>query len=524
MDTSQQAVVDFLSRPETFGVDRVERIETHISIVFLAADRAYKLKRAIQLPFLDFSTAEKRAEMCRREVEVNRRTAPDIYIGTLAVTEDGGHLALDGDGEPVDWLVVMRRFDQDDLFDRMAVHGRLARPMVERLADAVATLHMGSEQRADQGGYEGLRWVIDDNVAALRAFAGAPFDGDKVEAYSAAVHRALDRHADLLERRRRDGFVRHGHGDLHLGNICLIDGAPTPFDAIEFNDAIACCDVLYDAAFLVMDLEHRDLAGLANAFFNRYLALSGALDGIAAFGLFLSCRAAVRAKIGAIAARDAAPRDAQRLTDEAAAYLDQAIGYLTPTAPRLIAVGGLSGSGKSSLAEALCPNAGARPGAVLVGSDVTRKCLFGKLPEARLPSDAYGEAVSAGVYRAMRARAAIALAAGYSVIADATFVRPEERAAIAALAGDCGVPFTGLWLDASPAVLRARVRDRYGGASDATGTVVEQQLDYHLGAIDWQRIDASGLPYQVARRGERVLARVGGTPQPGTLGERATPP
>ena len=153
----QAEVISFLSRTESYGVERVDIIETHISIVFLAGDRAYKLKRAVQLPFLDFSTAEKRAEMCRREVEVNRRTAPDLYLGTVAVTEDVGRLALDGDGAPVDWLVVMRRFDQDDLFDRMAVRGRLTRPTVEGLADAVASLHRESDRRPDQGGYEGLR-------------------------------------------------------------------------------------------------------------------------------------------------------------------------------------------------------------------------------------------------------------------------------------------------------------------------------------------------------------------------------
>ena len=505
MDTSQQAVVDFLSRPETFGVDRVERIETHISIVFMAGDRAYKLKRAVRLPFLDFSTAEKRAEMCRREVEVNRRTAPDLYLGVVAVTEDGDRLALDGEGEPIDWLVVMRRFAQDALFDRMAVRGRLTQPMIERLADAVANLHRESERRADQGGYEGLRWVIDDNATELAAFVGAPFDGDEVEAYCIAARRVLERHADLLERRRRDGFVRHGHGDLHLGNICLFDGAPTPFDAIEFNDAIACCDVLYDAAFLVMDLEHRELAGLANTFFNRYLVMSGELDGIAAFGLFLSCRAAVRAKIDAIAASQAAPRDARRLRGEAGTYLHAAIGYLAPAAPRLIAVGGLSGCGKSSLAEALSPRLGAPPGALILRSDVTRKRQFGKVPEERLSPTAYGEAASTRVYAAMRERAAVALDAGYAVVADATFMRAEERAAIAGIAREHGVPFTGLWLDAPPDVLRRRVRRRHGDASDATEPVLEGQLRAELGAIDWRRIDASGGRDDVLRHAESAL-------------------
>ncbi len=265
------------------------------------------------------------------------------------------------------------------------------------------------------------------------------------------------------------------------------------FDAIEFNDDIACCDVMYDIAFLIMDLLHRDLGDLANAMLNRYLAITGDMGGLAPLALFLSCRASVRAKTAA----RAATLQSHRLSNAAANYLAEATEFLAPATPRLIAVGGLSGSGKSTLAEGLAPGLGAPPGAVVLRSDIIRKRLFGIDPTAPLAADRYSKDVTAIVYGQMVESAATALAAGCTVIADAVHAHPEERAAIEAVAVRMGVPFTGLWLDAPAAVLLTRVRSRKNDASDADATVLRDQMEYDLGAMDWQVVDAAGEPTDV---------------------------
>ncbi|MFQ5959424.1 MAG: AAA family ATPase [Alphaproteobacteria bacterium] len=506
----QSETVAFLSSPAAFGagVGAVERIDTHISVVFLAGMRAYKLKRAVRYDYVDFSTLELRRTACEAEVRINRRTAPDLYIGVLAVTRAADDaLVLGGDGPVVDWLVEMVRFDRDGLFDRLAQRGALTAPLMREVADEALALHAAAEPRRDKGGRAGMAWVVRGNAADLAARAGEPFDDAEVAHYTALAEAALARHGDLLDRRRRDGFVRLCHGDLHLRNICLVGGRPTLFDAIEFNDDIACCDVLYDVAFLVMDLLRRGLRPLANLVLNRYLAMSGDAAGLALFGFFLSCRAAVRAKTTAISAAAQSDRgEAARLRAEAARYLDDACAYLTPSRPRLVAIGGLSGSGKSTLAAALAPALGAPPGAVVLRSDVLRKRLFGLDPCAPLGVEGYAEEVTGEVYGRIEATAGDALRAGFTVVADAVYARPAQRARIAAVAAESGAPFTGLWLEAPAERLAARLGGRGADASDADEAVLELQLALDVGAVEWRRLDASDPAEDVCRRAEAVLA------------------
>lgn len=509
----QSETIAFLASPAAYGagVDAVERIDTHISVVFLAGTRAYKLKRAVRYDYVDFSSLELRRTACEAEIRINRRTAPDLYVGVVAVTRAAdGRLALGGDGPVVDWLVEMVRFDQDGLFDRLAGRGALTAALMQAVADEALALHAAAAPRRDKGGREGMAWVVEGNVAALAAREGAPFDAAKVARYGTLAEAALARHAALLDERRRDGLVRLCHGDLHLRNICLIDGHPTLFDAIEFNDDIACCDVLYDLAFLVMDLLRRDLRPLANLVLNRYLAMSGDSAGLALFGFFLSCRAAVRAKTTATsAAAQGEAAEAARLCAEAARYLDDACTYLTPSLPRLTAIGGLSGSGKSTLAAALAPALGDPPGAVVLRSDVLRKRLFGVDPCAPLDAAAYAEEVTSEVYGRIETMAGEALSAGFAVVADAVYARPEQRARIAAVAADAGAPFAGLWLDAPAERLAARLGGRGADASDADEAVLELQLALDVGAVEWRRIDASGPAEDTRRAAQAALAGVG---------------
>ncbi len=273
----QHELIEFLSQPSAYPapVDAVERIDTHSATVFLVGPHAYKLKRAVRYDYLDFSTLARRRTFCEAEVALNRRTAPALYLGVVPVTrEQEGRLAIGGAGEPIDWLVFMRRFPDDQLFDRLAARGALEVGLMPLLARAIARLHATAEQRPDKGGVDGLRWVVDGNEQGLTEQGAGVLD----EALCARViersRTALDRHAPLLETRRQRGCVRVCHGDLHLGNIVLLDREPVLFDAVEFNDDISCIDVLYDAAFVLMDLWRLDLRPHANELFNTYVSES----------------------------------------------------------------------------------------------------------------------------------------------------------------------------------------------------------------------------------------------------------
>jgi aminoglycoside phosphotransferase family enzyme/predicted kinase len=489
MPDDQRAIVAFLEDPASHGGAAVERVTTHISELFLAGARVYKLKRAVVFPYLDFSTASRRRAACAAEVAVNRRTAPQLYLGVAPVVRDAaGRMALGAlDATPddaLDWVVVMRRFDQAQLFDRLALRGALTPALVRELADQVVALHRLAAPEPGRDGAGPLRAILEQNLAELAEAPGA-IPADLTARVAAASRAALDAVAGLLDRRAAAGRVRRCHGDLHLRNICLIDEHPTLFDAIEFNDAFAVIDVLYDLAFLVMDLLHRGLGALANQLLNRYLESLDELDGIPALGVLLAQRAIVRAKID---------------RDQSVAYLDLALACLAPGEPRLIALGGFSGTGKTTVARALAPAFGRPPGALILRSDVVRKQLAGVTPETRLAPSAYGRRQAAEIYDALRRRAELALGAGYAVVLDAVHARPDERAAAVALAQRCGVPFAGLWLQAPPAALTARVAARVGDASDATADVIRQQLAYDTGKLEWPVIETeAGLDATLAQ-------------------------
>jgi len=320
----------------------------------------------------------------------------------------------------------------------------------------------------------------------------AMFDATKADSLTARSKAELERISALLDTRKAGGFVRRCHGDLHLRNICLYEGEPLLFDAIEFSEPLACIDVLYDLAFLLMDLEHRNLRGLGNAVFNRYLMPGDAadLEGLAALPLFLSCRAAVRAHVSADAARQAASAGRAGIESEARAYLDLANRLLESPPPRLIAVGGLSGTGKSTLARALAPEIGRAPGALVLRSDAIRKKLFGADEFARLPEAGYTKEMTVRVYRTIAERAEAALMAGHSVVADAVYANPAERDELESVARRTGAGFRGLWLEAPVAELERRIRERVRDVSDATVAVLHAQAERAVGEIAWHRIDA----------------------------------
>jgi aminoglycoside phosphotransferase family enzyme/predicted kinase len=505
----QREAIAFLEGCESHGmaVSTVERIDTHAAMIFLAGERAYKLKRSIRFSYLDLSTIERREAACRAEVELNRRTAADLYLGVHSVTrEDDGSVAFDGAGIVLDWVVVMRRFDQELLFERLAARGALNVALMEQLSAEIARFHAAAEVTPGRGGRASIESVIAGNDENL---ALAPRDAFSRELCTALVRRwraQLDRHAALLDRRDEGGKVRRCHGDLHLRNICLWRGRPTLFDCIEFSERLACIDVLYDLAFLLMDLEHRSLRAFANQVFNAYLDRNDETDGIAALPLMMSLRAAIRAHTGVAAAHaQSHPERRLAIVDEAREYLSLACRMLHEQRACLIALGGLSGSGKSTLARALAPTVGSTPGARLIHTDALRKRLFGVAKGERLESEAYEPAVNERVYQLQREGAAASLRSGYSAIVDGVFAQPQERAAIAAVAGDFGAAFAGLWLAAPEEILRERVAGRSGDMSDATVNVLATQLSIDVGRIDWTRIASGGSADETLALASRAL-------------------
>lgn len=518
--TNQTEAISFLSEPGTYGagVRDVRRIETHISVVFLAGDRVFKLKKAVRYPYLDFSTLEKRRAACKAEIAVNRRAAPSIYRGVVALARaPGGGLALGGAGEPVEWLVEMTRFDEDGLFDRLARAGALERHRIEELAEIVAGFHRDADRRTDADSAANFAQTIAGNAASMeltvmheeepRGLASGAFDRGAIARLRELSEARLASLRGLLHRRRDRGLVRRCHGDLHLGNICLIDGRPVLFDAIEFNEAFAVIDVLYDAAFLVMDLDHLGQRALAGQFLNRYLDATGDDEGLAALPLFLSLRAAIRAHVGATAAYAIKDKgEAAHRLAEARAYFAEAFAYLQPAAPRLIAIGGLSGSGKSRLASELAPWIETAPGARVVRSDVIRKQLAGARLHDRLGPEGYTAEMTARTYAELDNRLEASLRAGRSAIADAVFARPEERERMVRIARSCGVPFDGFWLEADQGLMERRLVERKTDVSDATVEVLRSQMSYDLGDVTWTRIDSGGTRDQTLARAFAALA------------------
>ena len=505
---TQDDVFIFLAQPSRHGAP-TQRIDTHASVVFLAGECAYKIKRAVRLPFLDFSTLNKRKAACDAELEANHPFAPDLYRGVIAITREAdGRLALDGTGEPVEWAVKMRRFDETRTLDRLAEEGEIDLTLADHLGRNVAAAHVRAPTVDVAPWIAALESYIAQNDADFREHPDL-FADTETAALALQSSAALSRIRPLLVARGELGLVRRGHGDLHLGNIALVDGRPVAFDALEFDPIVASGDVLYDLAFLLMDLVERKLQPAANIVLNRYLAETRRaedLDALAALPFFMSMRAAIRAKVTAARLKFAQDADRSSIMTAAKTYFRLAAVLIAPQPPILVAIGGLSGTGKSVLARTLAPDLAPAPGAIVLRSDIERKALSGVAETDHLPADAYTAVAAARTYAALADKASRVTAAGHSAIVDAVFADADERRAIAEVAGRRHVAFRGLFLTTDIATRIARVSRRSADASDADASVAQRQEGYQLGALDWATIDASGTPIQTLARARTALS------------------
>jgi aminoglycoside phosphotransferase family enzyme/predicted kinase len=480
-----EALVEALRDPACYPhpVDRVDVLETHISYVLLAGEYAYKLKKAVRLPFLDFSTPRLRRRYCREELRLNRRTAPQVYLDVVPIGGEPRAPRVGLGGPALEHAVRMRRFPQEALFSQLAARGALEDEHVDRLADALAGFHgaiAGGAVPDAIGTADAIRAPAMENfheILALRPREAARDALEALRGWTEAEGAAL---AGVFEARRRGGFVRECHGDLHLGNVVSIGGAAVLFDGIEFAPRFRWTDVMADAAFPYMDLM-RCTGRLAWRFLDRYLQRTGDYEGLAVLRFYAVYRAVVRAKIAAVRASQLAHDDARRLDalSELDEYVELARRLASPHPPVLALMHGVSGSGKSAAAQVLLESLGA----VRLRSDVERKRLHGLDPAARTDSDVGGGIYTAEAgertYRRLAELARAALCAGYPVVIDAAFLERPRRDALREVAHACNAAFQIVSCLAPPDVLRERVARRsrtLADVSDAGPEVLERQL------------------------------------------------
>lgn len=465
-------------------LERVDLVETHISCVLLAGDYAYKIKKPVNLGFLDFTSLAARRFYCEEEVRLNRRTAPALYLGVVAITGSASDPVVGGEGTPIDYAVKMRRFSQDVLLDGMARSGMLATDCLDALGLRLAEFHQSLEPARVERAYASPAQILDSamqNFDQIRAVRGAAKGDDALAMLRSWTEREHARLAGEFEARKRDGFVRECHGDLHLGNIALLEGAPTLFDCIEFNAAFRWIDVMNEVAFLVMDLEEHRLPKLAFRFLNNYLEVTGDYAGLRVLRFYSVYRALIRAKVVCIRGQQpgAGAKARTRAGEEYAHYLRFAQAAAAAGRGALVIMHGLSGSGKTTLARRLAESLQA----VHLRSDVERKRLHGLASLARtasaLAGGVYAPQDTERTYARLADFARHAIASGYPAIVDASFLAARHRTLFRSLASDIGVPFAIASCAAPDEVLRERVgrRETEGvDASEAGLAVLERQF------------------------------------------------
>jgi aminoglycoside phosphotransferase family enzyme/predicted kinase len=465
-------------------VEQVDLLQTHISCILLAGDYAYKIKKPVNLGFLDFSTLAARRFYCEEELRLNRRTAPGLYLDVIPISGSASAPVLGGDGPAIEYALKMRRFEQDALLDHMARRGALAPQHIDALALGVARFHADIERAGPEREFGSSARILApalQNFEQMHELVRARTDlallarlGD----WTAREHGAL---AAVFDARKREGWVRECHGDLHLGNIALLDGVPTPFDGIEFSADLRWTDVMNEVAFLMMDLFDHRLPRLAFRFLNAYLERTGDYAGLRVLRFYLVYRALVRAKVSCMRAHQPgmAQREHSEIEQEYRRHLHLAERLAEPPHAALLIMHGLSGSGKTTIAQGLLEALGA----VRLRSDVERKRLFGLAAEARsgsgLDAGLYAPGASERSYAHLAGLARDLLAARYPVIVDAAFLKRAWRERFAELARDAGAAFAIVACTASPATLRARLALRERAARDASEAglaVLERQL------------------------------------------------
>ncbi len=485
-------------------VQQIEVVETHISWIFLTGEFAYKLKKPVNLGFLDFSTLERRKHFCEEELRLNRRLCPDLYLDVLPVTEPDGKIRIGGDGEAIDYVIRMVQFDRRFELDRLLRENGLTKRQIEEAAGAIAAFH-AETPRADPAAKFGTPEVILkpmlENLDLTEQVARTieeRSDIEKIRHWTLVEHRQK---SGVVRERKALGMVRECHGDLHTGNMVIRDGKITIFDCIEFSHVLSIIDVMSDVAFLFMDLEHSGHPELAWHFLNAWLSKNGDYNGLQVLRLYCVYRAMVRAKVTSIrVAQESDEEEKAKTLAEHHSYIRLALGYTQPRKPMLLITYGVSGSGKSTWAAQLADMGGF----IHIRSDVERKRLFGIGSLERSAGkgfDIYTPYATQKTYDTMLGDASTALSAGFPVIVDATFPDAHKRAPFIRLARAMNCECRILCFQATHETLRERVRTRHEKGSDAS-EADQKVLEAQLHAIESPAGDEKALCIQIDTEGE----------------------
>lgn len=539
-------LIKALQNPALFDhpVDKFSVIETHISRVLLTGRYAYKIKKPVNFGFLDFSTLEKRKHLCEEELRLNKRLAPSTYLGVVAITgtPDNPHIDSGPDSKSpvIEYAIKMKEFPQHAQLDHLLATGELNLGHMDQIATVIARFHQQTEitnRGSTFGTADKIRQPVNENFSQLSTLLTDERDRSTLETLSGWCDREFARLSDEFANRKKNGFVRECHGDMHLRNMALIDSEILIFDCIEFSEDLRKIDVISEVAFLVMDLHARNKPALAARFINRYLELSGDYPGLIVMRFYLVYRAMVRAKVEAIRAHqadiscdDVVNRsdnnndndndksnndDRDQALTECHRYLDLALQYIHPPPNWLLITHGLSGSGKTFFTQQLLQADSLEiKGAIRIRSDVERKRLF--KPNTGIGADIYKSAATVKTYQTLLEIAGTLLLNHWPVIVDATFIDASRRDLFQTLASRLRVPFVILELTANESTLRERITARMArqtDASDATLTVLESQLKHWQALSPSEKrcalvIDNENTDSEKAENPEQILARL----------------
>ncbi len=457
-------------------------MQTHISWIFLTGHYAYKLKKPLNLDFLDFSTLANRKFYCEQELTLNRRLTNDIYLDVLPLCQQGKMYKLDGSGDVLDYCLKMRQFDQSGLLDQRLKNDQFDPVWMDQLAESTARFHIEQHSTSQFGQPQMLADHIRTNLDVAAEYINDALNERTIAELRDFARDELSRQNENLLKRQHDGFIRPCHGDLHLKNITLINNTPCIFDCIEFSDEFRIIDTMNDAAFLLMDCDAHGRPDLGFRFLSRYLEQTGDYSGLSLLNLYLFYRATVRGKVATLLATEFTDKNQRsQQFKEAKQYFNLAALYTRTKKSELFVIGGLSGSGKSHLALLGC----GIERAIIIRSDAIRKRIAADFPDLEL----YSREMHINTYKTMFDDARSALTAGFSVILDATFLHPDSRQQAHNLLQTYDVPFHFFWLDVEENILRDRIGKRQSSAndiSDADLRVLDLQLsEYRRPTEPW---------------------------------------